>query len=264
MGISGYATTLTAATSGTMAGVQKITAPNNTVDNIKIATLGDTNHIAANLPGGATGGPMTATLAQAIVGYGATIAGVTTLALNTAKSIKIGGGTTAVVNVKTLSDVTRHSNNIPGELTEAAVTLTAVGDKTDEAACQAAYTGQTVEAWTITGSDGSTWVGNGHITAAGGGSVDTTGEYTFNVTIQPSTTWTFTAGTAMAQYATLYTAWKSRTIQVWTATIAGSGYGAYAGAAFISAIGGIDIGTTKEQAFDITLTPSTLFAFTAA
>jgi hypothetical protein len=263
MAICGYGTTLAGSSSGTLTGVESVTTPTDTLENIVAASLGDTNRIPTNIPGGLTGGAMQARLSQTISGYGATCVGASSGAMN-AQSIRIGGGSTAVINVKQLGDTNRVSNNIPGELTEAPITVVVVGDKTDEDKCHAAQLAQTVESWVTTGADGSTWTGNGHITSVSGGSLGTNGVYTFTITIQPTTTWTFVAGTSMSLYATLYTAWKAHTSQTWTAVAAGSGFGTYAGSGFISSIGGIDLSTDKAQGFDVTFTPDTLFSFTKA
>lgn len=263
MPLSGNTSTLVGSTSGAITGINSLRTPKNNLATLTASTILDTNTIPTNIPGVVTGGPFEITFEQATSGCGGSVA-FDTIGDLLVSSCRIGGGSTAVLAEPTCADVNRIVTQIAGQRTEGSVTCTVRADKSVEEACRDAQTAQTVEECVITGGDGSTWTGNAFITDVGEGEISN-GEYIFSVTIQPETTWTFVAGTAMTIYATLYTAWKAATLQTWTATAPSGGtYGVWAGGGFLSAIGGIDISCKGVQRFDVTITPTTIFDFTPA
>jgi hypothetical protein len=67
--MTGYGATLVGSTSGAMSGIKEITPPGRTLDNVEVATLGDTNGQAAEIPGGVVGGPLSVTLVSGKTQY---------------------------------------------------------------------------------------------------------------------------------------------------------------------------------------------------
>ena len=65
MSMTGYAATLAGSTSGSITGLQEITPPSDTCDDVEVVTLGDTNALSAHIPAGTTGGPISVTLVSA-------------------------------------------------------------------------------------------------------------------------------------------------------------------------------------------------------
>jgi hypothetical protein len=136
---------------------------------------------------------------MAITGYGGSAEGATTNTLTGATSIRLGGVKVEVINVKCLGDTNRQSTNLFGKVSEGPVTVVCnsavAGDiKAVEDALHDAIAAQTVEEWTFTDGEGSTWVGNGHTLSVTPGPLATGAGYSLTAVIQPSGVMTFTPG----------------------------------------------------------------------
>jgi len=137
---------------------------------------------------------------MAMTGYGYTIASTSIFAVpitTEIEDVSFGGIGVAAINVACLGDTNRVSTNISGEVTEEALVVTIVADTHGdlEHSCRDAQeaTPPTVEEFTITDGEGSTWVGNAFISDVGDTGLGTKDASKFTISIQPETYFTFTA-----------------------------------------------------------------------
>jgi hypothetical protein len=129
----------------------------------------------------------------AISGYGATLAGAALGALTQVEEITVGGLTVDFSEVKQVSDTNRIPTNLPLTVREAPLEVRFTYDKTVYDTLRDAAKARTEDTFTLTDSGSSTHVGLGYVASVAGQSLGTEGHSVFTVTLQPKTSWTFTA-----------------------------------------------------------------------
>jgi hypothetical protein len=131
---------------------------------------------------------------MAISGYALTLTGGTTGALaGDIQDVTVGGISVDFSEVKQVSDTNRIPENLPLTVREAPMEVTMTYDETLYNTLRTNLIALTEETWTLTGSDSSTHVGTGFIAAVSGLSMNTDGHAVYTVTLQPKTSWSFTA-----------------------------------------------------------------------
>jgi hypothetical protein len=130
---------------------------------------------------------------MALSGYSATLAGTSLGSLAGVEEITVGGLTVDFSEIKNLGDTNRIPENLPLAVREAPMEIRFTYDKTVMDTLRTAAKARTEDTFTLTDSGSSTHVGLGFIGAVGGQVLGTEGHSVFNVTLQPKTSWTFTA-----------------------------------------------------------------------
>ena len=131
---------------------------------------------------------------MAISGYGLTLTGSTTGALaGDIQDVTVGGISVDFSEVKQVSDANRIPENLPLTVREAPMEVTMTYDETLYNTVRTNLIALTEETWTLTGSDSSTHAGLGFLSAVSGTSYNTDGHAVYTVTLQPKTSWAFTA-----------------------------------------------------------------------
>lgn len=131
---------------------------------------------------------------MAISGYGLTLAGASIGALTGVKSISVGGLELDFDEIKTVSDTNRITEHLPLAVREQPMEVTFVYNKTIYDTLRDAVKAQTEDTFTLTDSENSTHVGLGYVGKVGSKNLDTDGHAVFSATLQPKTSWAFTAG----------------------------------------------------------------------
>ncbi|MDX9780776.1 MAG: hypothetical protein RBT66_07040 [bacterium] len=126
-------------------------------------------------------------------GYGMTLAGGTTGSLSGVESVTIGGLELDFDEIATVADTNRIVENLPTKVREQPMEVTLKWNKTVYNACRTALLAQTDEEWTLTDAGSSTHIGNGFVRSVGSVNLDTDGHQRYTVSIQPKTSWAFSA-----------------------------------------------------------------------
>ena len=127
-------------------------------------------------------------------GYGLTLTGSSTGALaGDIQDVTVGGITVDFSEVKQVGDVNRIPEMCPLTVREGTMEVTMTYDETLYAALRTAAIARTEETWTLTTEDSSTHVGLGFISGVTGTSLNTDGHAIYTLTLQPKTSWAFTA-----------------------------------------------------------------------
>jgi hypothetical protein len=124
---------------------------------------------------------------------GSTLVGSSSGSITGIENCQIGGLDVTKINYMTAGDTNALSNNIPGAGREGDMVLTIVYEKALQTTLRAKAKARTTETWTYTDAGGSTWSGTGFIQNVGGIDSDPESEDTFQLTLTPSSSWTFSA-----------------------------------------------------------------------
>jgi len=131
---------------------------------------------------------------MAISGYGLTVVPTALLTITAdVQSVTIGGVTLDFSEVKGVGDTNRIPTNLPMTVRESPIEITLTYAKANYAKLRTALKEQTSDTWTVTDSGGSTHAGLGYVAGVSGLNYDTDGHATYTVTVQPTTSWTYTA-----------------------------------------------------------------------
>ncbi|HUX17240.1 MAG TPA: hypothetical protein VMW52_12260 [Phycisphaerae bacterium] len=131
---------------------------------------------------------------MAISGYSLTVVPTALLTITAdVQSCTIGGVSLDFSEVKQPNDTNRIPTNLPMTVRESPIELVMTYVKANYAKLRTALKGQTSDTWTVTDSAGSTHAGLGVVASVSGLTLGTDGPATYTATIQPTTTWVFTA-----------------------------------------------------------------------
>ena len=131
---------------------------------------------------------------MAIGGYGTTVVptALTTITADV-QAVTINGLTLDFSEIKEVGDTNRITTNLPMTVREGTLEITMTYVKTIYATLHTALLAQTSDTWTITDAGGSTHAGLGVVAGLTSLNFDTDGHATYTLTVQPTTSWAFTA-----------------------------------------------------------------------
>lgn len=132
-------------------------------------------------------------MANELSGYGAVLNGSVDGDLVGVQDITIGGLTVNFATIKEVSDTNRIPLKLPLDCDEAPIELRFTFRPTVYEKLRDRAPLRTEQTFTLTDSGSSTYVGTGYVAHVGGKVLGTEGESVFNVTLQPKTSWDFTA-----------------------------------------------------------------------
>lgn len=127
-------------------------------------------------------------------GYGLTLTGSSTGAIEgDIQDVTVGGITVDFSEIKQVGDVNRIPEMHPMTVREGTMEVTMTYIKTIYATLRSAAIARTEETWTLVDSESSTHIGLGFVSGVTGRSLNTDGHDVYTVSIQPKTSWPFTA-----------------------------------------------------------------------
>lgn len=126
-------------------------------------------------------------------GYGLTLSGASVGSITGVKNINVGGIELDFDEIATVGDTNRITEHIPLKCRELPMDITLKMESTVYATLRSAVKAQTSDTFTLTDSMGSTDIGVAFVARVGGKNYDTDGHSQFSISLQPKTSFVFTA-----------------------------------------------------------------------